>query len=220
MEGMSTAKTPFKIVYPSSDGRPMAESDLHRDWMIRIIERLQNHFRGRRVYVSGNLLIYYEKGNPRRCIAPDVFAVKDCDPRARRVFKIWEEKRAPNVVMETTSPTTQREDLEWKMDVYARLKVAEYFLYDPQGEWLSPGLIGYRLAGLEYEPIAPQEDGSLFSAELKLYLWLEDGVLHIRDAETGKLLTSGSERAEQLQEENEELKARVAELEKKLRRKT
>src|SRR5438270_10375884 len=108
--------------------------------MVRIIERLLRFYAGQRVYVSGNLLIYYVEGNPKRCVAPDAFVVKDCDPYPRLVFKTWEEKRVPSVVMETTSATTQERDLDTKMEIYARLQVAEYFLYDPRREWLSPAL--------------------------------------------------------------------------------
>src|SRR5437879_1353104 len=117
---MSVKTTPH-VDYPSSDGRPMAESDMHRNWMVRIIERLQRFFTGRWVYVSGNLLIYYLQGNPKRSVAHDAFVVKDCDPRIRTVFKTWEERRVPNFVLETTSATTRDNDLETKMEVYARL---------------------------------------------------------------------------------------------------
>lgn len=96
-----------EIEYPESDGRPMGETDLHRDWMFRIIEMLRYHFRGRRVYVSGDLLVYYEEGNPRKFVVPDAFVVKDCDSHQRRVFKIWEEHRVPNVSFETTSRSTR-----------------------------------------------------------------------------------------------------------------
>src|SRR5438552_527041 len=99
-----------EIDYPSSDGKPMAESDLHRDWMFTIIQRLANFFRGRRVYVSGNLLIYYQEGDPRKCVAPDTFVVKNCKPGRRNTFPIWKEGRRPNFVLETTSKKTRRED--------------------------------------------------------------------------------------------------------------
>jgi hypothetical protein len=49
-----------EIDYPETDGKPMAESDLHRDLMFYIIHRLQRYFAGKRVYVTGNLLLYYE----------------------------------------------------------------------------------------------------------------------------------------------------------------
>ncbi|WP_343423473.1 hypothetical protein [Candidatus Amarolinea dominans] len=73
-----------KTVYPESDGKPMAESDLHREIMFWIIHLLQRFFAGQRVYVSGNLLIYYEQGNPRKSVAPDCFVVwgwkRGCGP--------------------------------------------------------------------------------------------------------------------------------------------
>ena len=55
----------------------MAESDTHRDLMIDLIAMLREYFRDDpHVYISGNLLLYYEEGNPRRSVAPDVFVVK------------------------------------------------------------------------------------------------------------------------------------------------
>jgi len=92
---MKTSTQTADIFYPDSDGKPMAESDLHRDWMFTNIGRLKRHYSGQRVYVSGNLLIHYAEGNPKRSVAPDTFVVKDCDPRRRRIFKIWEEGESP-----------------------------------------------------------------------------------------------------------------------------
>jgi len=195
----------------------MAESDLHRDWMVCIVERLKNYFAGQKVYVSGNLLIYYQQGDPKRSVAPDAFVVKDCDPRRRKIFKIWEEKRTPCFALETTSASTQREDLKGKMELFARLGIAEYFLYDPQGEWLSPSLAGFRLVDGEYEPIPRDSEGTIHCEELGLTFWLERGTLQIRDSANGRRLESGMEEAEHLRDENESLKARLAALEEKLR---
>ena len=75
-----------EIEYPESDGQPMAETDLHRNWMFWLIELLQSFFAGQQVYVSGNLLVYYVEGNPKKSVAPDVFVVKNVEPHARRVF--------------------------------------------------------------------------------------------------------------------------------------
>ena len=64
-----------EVEYPSSDGKPMAEIDLHRDEMIYVIEALQKHFRDAPdVYVSGNLLLYYVEGEPRYSISPDALS--------------------------------------------------------------------------------------------------------------------------------------------------
>ncbi len=73
---MSIAITTKTVRYPESDGRPMGESDLHRDEMVREINALQLHFAGQKVYVSGNILVYYVEGNPKKCFCPDVLVVK------------------------------------------------------------------------------------------------------------------------------------------------
>src|SRR5437868_3119154 len=126
---MRTKQHPSETIeYPESDGKPMAETDDHRDWMFRIIELLKFFFMGKMVYVSGNLLIYYVEGDPKKSVAPDVFVVKNSNPRRRRVFKIWEEGCGPVFVLEVTSRKTRREDLHAKMQKYALLQVAEYFL--------------------------------------------------------------------------------------------
>src|SRR5437870_767858 len=67
---------PSNKEYPTSDGRPMAETDYHRDQMTDSIKTLQAFFADEpMVYVSGNLLIFYVPGNKRRHVSPDVFVV-------------------------------------------------------------------------------------------------------------------------------------------------
>ena len=68
------------VEYPSSDGKPMAETPVHRDVMIDAIQILKRRFANRSdVYVSGDMLMYYEEGNPRKSVAPDVFVVLGAD---------------------------------------------------------------------------------------------------------------------------------------------
>ena len=64
------------VEYPDSDGKPLAENDAQLTAILYGIGALRVHFAGRRVvYVSGDLLIYYEEGSPRVSVAPDVFVV-------------------------------------------------------------------------------------------------------------------------------------------------
>ena len=138
--------TTAEVFYPESDGQPMAESDVHRDLMIDLIAMLREYFHDDpQVYISGNLLLYYQEGNPRRSVAPDVFVVKGVPGGRRRIYKLWEEGQPPDVVFEVTSPSTRGEDLRTKHDLYARLGVTEYFLFDPLGEYLRPPLQGHQL---------------------------------------------------------------------------
>ena len=129
-------------------------------------------------------------------------------------YKVWEEGKGPEFVLEVASPGTWREDVGPKREVYARLGVGEYWLYDPMGEHLSsPELQGYRLVGGGYERQAAVEslDGrlGLHSETLGLDLWAGGGEMRFRDPVTGQDLLSHSEEhaARQAAE------ARVAELE-------
>ena len=66
-----------EVDYPTSDGKPMAETDVHRDLMIDLIQTLEDRFAADpEVYVSGNILMFYEEGNRRRHVSPDVFVVR------------------------------------------------------------------------------------------------------------------------------------------------
>lgn len=100
------------IVYPESDGKPMAETDLHRNLMFDIIKMLTHYFQNRNeVYVSGNLLIYYEEGNPKKSVAPDVFVVFGVSEKPRRTFLTWEEGETPDI-QEWLQPPEQRAEQE------------------------------------------------------------------------------------------------------------
>src|SRR5262245_53549214 len=105
--------------YPTSDGKPMAETDWHRDLMVAEIDVLQRYYAGLpNVYVSGNLLIFYEPGNKRRHISPDVFVVKGVPSFQRPNYLVWEEGKGPDFVLELTSSSTRNEDLKKKFLLY------------------------------------------------------------------------------------------------------
>ena len=196
------APAALPVEYPSSDGKPMAENDAQRSAIMYGIGALARHFKGRRdVYVSGDLLIYYEEGNPRVSIAPDVFVVFGVEDRQRPNYKLWEEGQAPAFVLEVASPSTWREDLGRKRSVYARLGVREYWQYDPYGEHLPARLQGERLtpAGYVRQPVATALDGTLALSSETLGLELRAAPgreMRFRDPATGDELRSHDEEAE------------------------
>ena len=144
------------VEYPESDGLPMSESDITRHYLIYCVEAMRIFFQSRsQVYVSGNMFIYYQEGDPSKNLSPDVFVVYGVPNYERRTYKIWEEGKTPAFVLEITSKTTRRKDEVEKPLLYARLGVQEYFQYDPSGDYLTPRLKGGRLnpATGRYEPI-------------------------------------------------------------------
>src|SRR5215216_2131345 len=129
------------IEYPESDGKPLGETDAHRREILAIIAMLEQFFAEHaNVYVSGNLMFYYEQGTPSAVVSPDVFIVKGVPKGLRRAYKLWEEKQAPVVVFEISSRSTRIEDKGNKRALYAMLGVREYFLFDPLSEYLLPPL--------------------------------------------------------------------------------
>jgi Uma2 family endonuclease len=183
----------------------MAETEDHRDLMIDLIWTLKAYPPiARRFYISGNLLLYYERGNKRRHVSPDLFAVRGLSQHRRRYYLLWEEGKSPEAVVEPTSKSTRKEDLVTKFELYRdTLKVKEYFLFDPHQEYLRPPLQGFRLVRGEFVPIKPV-NGRLPSKVLGLHLEAQRGVLRFWDPATGKLLPTPKElqeRAETAQRE-------------------
>ena len=171
-----TAVVPETIAYPESDGLPMAENDFQLRTMTYAIEALDNHFRTRPdVYVSGDLFLYHEENNNRARIAPDVFVVFGVPKHRRRTYLLWQEGKAPDFVLEVSSPSTYQADEGIKRDTYAKMGVPEYWLYDPTGDYLAPRLQGFRLVGGQYAPIPVRDVGVLtghsevLALDLRLY---------------------------------------------------
>ena len=169
----------------------MAETDDQGIPLMYAVTGLRDYFRRRPdVYVSGNLLIYYEEGNVHASVSPDVFVVFGVPNHTRPIYKVWEEGKSPDFVMEITSRHTRHKDQGAKRELYESLGVQEYWQYDPTGEYLKPPLRGMRLVGGEYEELGETRlgDGALamYSAVLGLEVRIEEGVLRFHDPETGR----------------------------------
>jgi Uma2 family endonuclease len=170
----------------------MAETDRHRDLMVDLLHALHEHFRDNpQVYVSGNIFVYYlDENGDRQSVSPDILVVFGVEKKERRFYKIEEEGKAPEVVIELTSPSTKVEDLVTKHYIYANLGVREYFLFDPYGETTQPALRGFRLKGGEYVPIAGD---ALQSEVLGLELKVEEGLLRLYNSKTSERLRTPAE---------------------------
>ncbi len=193
----------------------MAETDMHRDLMNDLIFELETHFRNQTdVYISGNLLIYYVEGNPGKRVAPDVFLVRGVSKRKRRIYKLWEEGSAPDVIFEISSRQTWRDDLQSKWKLYEQLGVKEYFIFDPEYDYLKDEpLIGYRLESGQYEQLEIKE-GRIHSDALGLDLIDTGETLRLFDPQEEKFLQTSKEAAETLMETQAELTRLRSELDR------
>lgn len=196
MDQVSTLR-PGIIEYPESDGKPLGETETHRQEITDAIETLRDYLRERAdVYVGGNMFLYYAEGRPDRSVVPDVFVVKGVSKQVRRIYQLWKEQQAPCFILEVTSKSTRREDERDKRELYARLGVNEYFLFDPLAEYLKPPLRGYRLTDGVYAPIEPESDGALQSRELGLLLLRENSSLRLIELASNERLLKPFENAQ------------------------
>jgi len=210
----------LKNDYPTSDGRPMAETDFHRILMTELIETLMDHYAANpNVYVSGNLLLFYEEGNKRRHVSPDVMVVFGVPKEPRLNYRVWVEGKAPSVVIELTSSSTRKEDRTKNWVLYRDvLKVPEYFLFDPFGDYLKPRFQGFRLVKGEYKAFR-STNGRMKSQKLGLILEQDGDKLRLFNPGTGQRLMTREELVQTTRADSQELvdaKAEIVRLRKML----
>ena len=142
------------IDYPDSDGLPMAESESQFWPILYVGAALDWYFQAREnVYVVGNLLLYYQEGDPSKSVSPDLMVVLGAPKHVRSSYRLWEEPKAPDFVLEIASESTYRTDQHEKHDIYASMGVSEYWQCDPAGRFLEPPLLGCGLVDGRYAPI-------------------------------------------------------------------
>ena len=190
------APTEDDELYPDSDGKPMAVSDLHRLILTRTLQVLDAHFEERpEVYVSGDILMYYVEGDPRQSVSPDVLVAFGLGKKPRRSYLVWKEGKVPDFAMEFSSKGTYRNDLGRKMTLYASLGIQDYFLYDAEGLYLSSPIMGFTLVDGVYTPISESPNRRLHSTALNLDFSVGDVGLGIYDPVAGTWLQTPAESA-------------------------
>ena len=178
-----------KIIYPESDGKPMADNSKQFRWITTIEGNLEILFaHNPDVFIAGDMLWYPVARNNKISQAPDVMVVFG-RPKGDRgsYIQTQEEDIAPQVVFEILSPSNTKEEMENKFNFYESYGVEEYYVYDPQrgrlqgwqrqgrelakieriAGWISPRLgIQFELEGLELGLYYP--DGRRFLTYVEL----------------------------------------------------
>lgn len=148
------------VYYPIEDEEPLAESEHQLIPLTYAYSALTAWFASNPIiWVGADMFLYYEESVPQSVVAPDVFVVTQTHKRHRRhIFQTWVEGRVPELVLEVMSPSSVHRDTVEKYELYQRLGVREYWLYDPTEEGvLEPRLRGHVLAAGEYRPIDVRE---------------------------------------------------------------
>jgi Uma2 family endonuclease len=214
--------SPTEVIYPESDGQPMADNTKQFRWIL-VIEQNVNWLLAEdpNVFVAGDLLWYPVEGRVDLATAPDVMVVFGRPKGDRGPYKQWEEGNlAPQVVFEIRSPSNRDREMQRKLLFYERYGIEEYYIYDPEtnglegwlretdgleviaemAEWVSPRLgIRFDLSGEEMRIIDPAGMPFRSFDEIQLLLSQER-----QRAEQER------QRAEQERQRAEDLAARLA----------
>jgi Uma2 family endonuclease len=126
--------TDTEIIYPESDGRPMADNTIQFRWITVIYYNLAWLFaQDDNVFVAGDLLWYPVERNNKLRQAPDVMVAFGVEKKDRGSYQQWKENNiAPQVVFEILSPGNTLKEMSRKLLFYQRYGVEEYYVYDPQ----------------------------------------------------------------------------------------
>ncbi len=206
------APEPDEVEYP--EGNWIAQSVEHGNAVQQATTALRHYFRERAdVLVAMELLVYYQRGNVKAQLQPDLQVVFGAEYRPNRgSYRIWEEGKAPDFVLEVASPSTAKHDAEHKAREYARIGVREYWRLDPAGTLMETPLKGYEISAGQSEPVRPAvgRGGVLRSRVLGLDLRSErqagTTVLVFIDPDTGEEFDGSLAAAER---DKQELQQRV-----------
>jgi len=208
-----------EVIYPESDGQPMADNTKQFRWIVVIKQNLDWLYADdSNVFVAGDLLWYPVEGRNTIVNAPDVMVVFGRPKSDRGSYKQWEEDGiAPQVVFEIRSPSNSQIEMDKKLLFYDRYGVEEYYIYNPDKNtlsgwlraedgldaieqmngWVSPRLtIRFDLSGEELQIYRP--DGSKFYSYVEICQLLEQEKQQVEQER---------QRAEQAEQRVEEMEA-------------
>ncbi len=215
---------PTEDELPYDDGMPM-ESQRHAIQLQLLMDPLRLYWTDRHdVFVGGNMFVYFSLDQVRNqdFRGPDFFVALGVPKRERKSWVVWQEGKGPDVVIELLSDSTAARDKGEKKFIYQdRLRVPEYFWFDP----FSGECVGFTLRDGVYVPIVMDAQERLFSQQLDLVLVQWEGIyqdLHARwlrwATVTGGLLPTPQEALEQEQQRAAEAQQQAIALEALLAR--
>jgi Uma2 family endonuclease len=205
------------IVYPESDGKPMADNTKQARWMVVFHGNLEALLR-EKAFVAIDLMWYARQGDPSVCAAPDVLVAFGRPAGDRTSYRQWEEGDvAPQVVMGIVSPGNTPEEMEARDAFYTEHGVEEYFVYDPEKDHLSVYLRKgsvLRRKWFQNEYTSPRLGIRFDITGPEMQVFHPDGRRFLTFAE----LEADRSRQVQLRIAAERLARRLAELSRKVRR--
>ena len=166
------------VVYPESDGLPMAENTVQYDWISLLKWNIEVLFGDREdVFVAGDNFIYPVEGNNKLRLAPDVYVAFGRPKGQRGSYRVWTEGGIfPQVIFEVLSPSNRPLEMQNNREFYERYGVGEYYVIQPDRDMF---LEAWRRIGDKLEPIPPDDAIDYVSPLLGIRFVTRDGAVEV-----------------------------------------
>lgn len=200
-----------EIIYPEQREDDMGETSVHINLVANFLNILKLFLKAHEdVFLSANMNLYYEKGDPNKWYAPDILIAFGVPNHDRPSYHIWKENVAPQVIFEVSSERTWKIDISEKLEVYGQLGVEEYYILDPEFAYLPAPLMAFH-GQAERLLAVPVDDGRIFSSRLGLEIVRTENSFRLFDPEANEFLRT----LEESEDEVERLKAEIERLKAK-----
>lgn len=193
-----------QLVYPSSDGEPMADNTLQADWIGILKWSAEAYYRDQPdVFVAMDHLIYPVEGDITIRQAPDVYVAFGRPKGDRGSYKVWAEGDVfPQVVVEVWSPSNRPDNMQEKFEFYERYGAEEYYIVYPEFPsyvkgWVRAGDTLERVADMDAHT-SPLLGWTFKVVRGRLTVYGPDGRALRRPDEIAADLNQMTERAERL----------------------
>lgn len=202
------------IIYPEQREDDMGETSIHISLVADFLNILKLFFKHREdVFLSGNMNLYYEEGNPNKWYAPDLLIAFGVPNHERSSYQVWKEKVFPQVIIEVSSNRTWKTDISEKLEIYSELGAEEYYILDPEFAYLPAPMMAFHRKG-ERLLSAPVENERIFSPRLELEIVRAENTFRLFNPKTQEFLLTLEESEEKRKQTEAELERLKAEIER------
>ena len=138
---------------PDSDGHFLPPNPLQANAIVELRLSVRTHFRDvPNVVVEGRMFLYCAEGEADerlvlgtrvgKYIAPELIVVLDHDLEGRGTYTVWLEGKPPDFALEVISSSSELRNRAAKKELYERVGIGEYFVFQPDPQRPGPRLAG------------------------------------------------------------------------------
>ena len=188
-----------EIIYPEQREDDMGETSIHIKLITNFLQTLLFFFREHEdVFLSGNMNLYYEEGNPNKWYAPDLLIAFGVPNHERSSYQVWKEKVFPQVIFEVASDKTWDNDIGKKYKDYEQFGAEEYYILDPEFDFLPAPMLAFHRQDGRLLSVPIDNDG-IFSPRLGLEIVRTKNTFRLFNPTTNEFLRTLEESEKQRQ---------------------